>query len=143
VTRIQFFHGAQDRLKAAAQWIKSRYEAQLPVWVYSDNESDLDQLDRLLWTQVATGFIPHCRSGDKLQPLTPVVLSNSMEATSQDQCLLNLANDIPPGFSRFDELVEIVSTDDDDRLPGRERFRFYRERGYDLRNIDISNGLPA
>lgn len=143
MTRIHFFHGTPDRLKTAAQWLKAQYDQKLPVWVYSDNESTLNQLDRLLWSETNTSFIPHCRAGDTLQPQTPIILSNSMDATSQDQCLLNLANDVPPGFSRFDELVEIISTNDHDRLPGRERFRFYRERGYDLRNVDISNGLPA
>lgn len=127
----------------ATQWLKNRYEQKLPVWVYADNESTLDQLDRLLWTETNTGFIPHCRAGDTLQTQTPIILANSTDGSSQDQCLLNLANEVPPGFSRFDELVEIISTDDHDRLPGRERFRFYRERGYDLRNVDISNGLPT
>jgi DNA polymerase-3 subunit chi len=47
---------------------------------------------------------------------------------------VNLSNEIPPGFSRFQQLIEIISIDDEDRLPGRERFRFYRERGYPLEN---------
>ena len=33
------------------------------------------------------------------------------------------------------------SVEDEDRLPGRERFRFYRERGYPLQNSDISGGI--
>jgi DNA polymerase-3 subunit chi len=72
---------------------------------------------------------------------TPIVLASGLENLVSDECLLNLSDEIPPGFSRFQSLVEIVSVDDQDRLPGRERFRFYRERGYPLRNDDISNGF--
>lgn len=39
------------------------------------------------------------------------------------------------------ELIEIVSVEDTDRLPGRERFRYYRERGYPLETSDISGGI--
>jgi hypothetical protein len=47
--------------------------------------------------------------------------------------LVNLGGDLPPGFSRFDRLIEIVGTDETDRIPARERFKFYRDRGYAAR----------
>ena len=142
MTRIQFFHGAADRLQTAAHWLIQRNEQKLPALVFLDNQASMDRLDRLLWTHPGTGFGPHCCGNDRLCAETPIVLTTEMLELSQDQCLLNLANEVPTGFSRFEHLVEIVSTDDSDRLPGRERFRFYRERGYDLQNIDVSSGIP-
>jgi DNA polymerase IIIc chi subunit len=73
---------------------------------------------------MATSWRPKHRS------FSPRKLNNPLH----DDCLLNLSDEIPPGFSRFRQLIEIVSVDDADRLPGRERFRFYRERGYPLEN---------
>ena len=35
------------------------------------------------------------------------------------------------------KLAEIVGKDDADVLAGRERFRFYRERGYELRTHNL------
>lgn len=120
-----------------------RSQSNLPTLVYFASQEAMDRFDRLLWTQSSIGFIPHCRAGNQLEAETPITLTTTVDAIPQDLCMLNLSNEIPPGFSRFQELVEIVSIDDADRLPGRERFRFYRERGYDLQNVDISNGIPA
>ncbi|RDJ93817.1 DNA polymerase III subunit chi, partial [Lacticaseibacillus rhamnosus] len=44
-------------------------------------------------------------------------------------------------FSRFQRLVEIVGTDASDRQAARERYRFYRDRGYEIRTHQL--GEPA
>jgi DNA polymerase-3 subunit chi len=49
---------------------------------------------------------------------------------------VNLHAQTPPFFSRFERLAEIVGIDDAEA--GRERYRFYRERGYELRAHDMS-----
>ena len=52
--------------------------------------------------------------------------------------LLNLRGEWPPFFSRFERLIEIVSLDDEDKRLARERYKFYRDRGYEIRNHDLS-----
>ena len=60
-----------------------------------------------------------------------------------DQILVNLRNEIPPFFSRFHRLIEIVSAADEaDKQEARNRFRHYRDRGYELRTHDMTRG-PA
>jgi DNA polymerase-3 subunit chi len=141
MTQISFFHGARDRLQAVAAWLARAGSEGRQVMVYVPALDRSDQLDRLLWTQPATGFTPHCRAGDPLAAETPIILATELDDLLHDACLVNLSNEIPPGFSRFQQLIEIISIDDEDRLPGRERFRFYRERGYPLENRDIAGGI--
>ncbi|MCC7312528.1 MAG: DNA polymerase III subunit chi [Sulfuritalea sp.] len=141
MTQISFFHGARDRLRAVAAWLARAGSEGRRVMVYVPANDRSDQLDRLLWTQPATGFTPHCRAGDPLAAETPIILAPELDSPLHDNCLVNLSNEIPPGFSRFQQLIEIISIEDEDRLPGRERFRFYRERGYPLENRDISGGI--
>jgi DNA polymerase-3 subunit chi len=141
MTQISFFHGARDRLQAVAAWLARAGSEGRQVLVYVQAGERSEQLDRLLWTHQATGFTPHCRAADKLATETPIVLAFELETPPHDACLLNLSDDIPPGFSRFQHLIEIISVEDEDRIPGRERFRFYRERGYPLENCDISGGI--
>lgn len=141
MTRISFFHGARDRLQAIAAWLADAASEGRQVLVYVPVEERNEQLDRLLWTQPATGFLPHCRAKDRLAAETPIVLASALDSPPHDGCLLNLSDEIPPGFSRFQQLIEIISVEDEVRLPGRERFRFYRERGYPLENRDISGGI--
>jgi DNA polymerase-3 subunit chi len=101
-----------------------------------------DELDRLLWTVPATGFIPHVRARHKLAPVTPVLIDHDLSGIERDELLLNLRLDTPEVFSRFQRLVEIVSLDDGDTVAGRARYRFYRERGYEIRTHDLS-GAPG
>ena len=44
----------------------------------------------------------------------------------------------PPFFSRFERLAEIVSLDEADIASGRERWKFYKARGYEIRSFNLS-----
>jgi len=138
VTNISFLHGAADRIQSAAQWLQQAWARRQAVLVYVPDNDTASRLDRILWTQPQLSFTPHCRADDALAAETPILLTGSLEAPPHDGCLLNLSNELPPTFSRFEQLVEIVSTDDADRLPARERFKFYRERGYPIDSRDFS-----
>ena len=56
---------------------------------------------------------------------------------AETDLLINLADEIPMFFSRFQRVVEVVSEDKQSRESGRNRFRFYRDRGYDLRTHQL------
>jgi DNA polymerase-3 subunit chi len=141
VTRISFLHGAGDRIQSAAQWLQQAWSGRQAVLVYVPDVEQATRLDRILWTQPALSFVPHCRTDAPLADETPILLTDHLDNPAQESCLLNLSNDLPPTFSRFEHLVEIVSTADADRLPARERFKFYRDRGYAIESRDISEGL--
>lgn len=145
MTRISFLHGAPDRIQSAAHWLQrtwaGRQAAQCHILVYVPDAEQATRLDRMLWTQPALSFVPHCRTDSPLAGETPILLTNRLDEPAQESCLLNLSNELPPTFSRFEHLVEIISIDDADRLPARERFKFYRDRGYAIENRDISGGL--
>ena len=140
MTKVLFCHGAPDRLQGAAAWLALNAapgQSQSATVVYAPDREVADHLDRLLWTHPATGFLPHCRTDSKLAGETPILIAASLDALPQHQCLLNLSNELPPAFSRFDDLVEIVSVEDAVRLPARDRVKFYRDRGYDIRFRDL------
>lgn len=148
MTRIFFLHGAANRIQAAAQWLQRAWQeragrpgSRLAVLVYAPEHETAERLDRLLWTQPALSFVPHCHADSPLAAETPILITARLDETPLDNCLLNLSNELPAAFSRFEYLVEVVSTDDTDRLPARERFKFYRDRGYAIENHDISGGV--
>jgi DNA polymerase-3 subunit chi len=68
-------------------------------------------------------------------------ITTHLDTVSHDRHLVNLSDEIPPGFEQFAHVTEIISLNDDVRLPGRERFRFYREKGYPLESHDLA-GKP-
>lgn len=52
--------------------------------------------------------------------------------------MLNLHTESPASFSRFERLIELVGAADDDRRLARDRYRFYRDRGYEIRHHDLA-----
>jgi len=44
---------------------------------------------------------------------------------------------VPAWFSRFTRIAELVGAAEDDKARGRERFRYYRERGYPLETHNL------
>ncbi len=142
MTKIFFYHGMHDRLPYATRLIAGAWAQKKAITVYAPDPSLAQQLDQMLWAQNSTGFIPHCMGDSPLVAETPILIARNegeLERSTQDQRLLNLSNELPPGFARFESLVEVVSQEDDIRNSGRERVRFYRERGYDVQFKDIGS----
>lgn len=141
MTRIHFYHGARDRIQAAAEWLAQAFAIRRHALAFVPDQDMANRLDHLLWTRGATSFIPHCRADSRLAEETPILISSGIHSPVGQQHLLNLDHAVPAEFARFEEIIEIVSTDDGDRLPARDRYRFYRERGYELIDRKVSEGF--
>ena len=96
-----------------------------------------ERIDQLLWTQPAIGFLPHCRTDHRLAAVTPILVDHRADPVVHEQVLVNLCEECPPVFSRFERVIEIVSLDEQDRELARHRFRFYRDRGYEIRDARL------
>ncbi|EXI76784.1 MAG TPA: DNA polymerase III subunit chi [Candidatus Accumulibacter phosphatis] len=138
MTRIFFYHNAADRVAMAASLIARTVGQKKALIVYAPDAAVAAALDRHLWLHPPTGFVPHVRIDSPLARETPVVIADRLDSTDRDERLFNLAPEVPPGFSRFNSLIEIVGQGDEERLAGRQRARFYRDRGYDIQYFDQS-----
>ena len=138
MTRIDFYFEAEDKLQVACRLSAKAAQQKLRVLIYAPDEAAAQRIDKMLWTWQATAFLPHCMTRSPLAAQTPVLITHDPEDTPHDEVLLNLHSEWPPAFSRFRRLVEIVGRDDEDREAARGRFRFYRDRGYEIVNHDLS-----
>lgn len=138
MTQIDFYTKVPDKIHTACRIVAKAVGAGLRVMVLTPDAGTSDELDRLLWTVPATGFIPHVRARHKLAAVTPVLIDHDLAGVDRDELLLNLRLDTPEVFSRFQRLVEIVSLDEEDAAAARTRFRLYRDRGYEIRTHDLS-----
>ena len=134
MTQIDFYTHASDKLQVACRLTLKARNHGLRVLIYSPDPALAERIDKLLWTYPAIGFIPHCRSGDRLAAVTPVIIDHVGVEPPHDEVLLNLHPETPPFFSSFQRLIEIVGENPQDSQAGRARFRFYRDRGYDIRH---------
>lgn len=133
MTRIDFYHYADDKLRYACRLAAKAYNSAARVVVYSPDAQLLERFDEALWTFQHTGFVPHCFAGASVAAETPIVLASSGEALPHHDVLLNLGDEWPPFFATFERLLEIVTLDEGDKERARSRYVFYKRRGYEIK----------
>lgn len=103
------------------------------VYLYAPNEPVAHKLDDLLWTFNQGSFVPHgvCEKDTDTDD-HPVLIGHAEPPASLNDVLISLSPEIPLWFGRFTRIAELVGPTEDDKERGRERFRYYRERGYPI-----------
>ncbi|MCC8401148.1 DNA polymerase III subunit chi [Paraburkholderia sp. MMS20-SJTN17] len=133
MTRIDFHSNVGDSLLYACRLARKAYLAGQPLVVLAE-PARLRAFDEMLWTFAPLEFVPHCMAGTPLAADTPVVLTTNLDDVPHHQVLLNLGAAVPAQFARFERLLEVVGNAQEELAAGRERYRFYRDRGYALNN---------
>ncbi len=137
MTEITFYTFAEDPLDVARRITTKAYARGQQVMLYAPDADIAATVDRLLWTMPALAFVPHCRDSDTLAGETPVLIGANPDALGRADVLINLGATQPPGYARYERLIEIVGQDDGAREQGRARYRFYQARGYALQTHDL------
>ena len=138
MTQIDFYTHVAEPLKLAARIIAKAYRVHGSVRVLTASADMTHSLDRLLWLDPPLAFLPHCRMDSAVATETPIWVDERLEHSGPAAVLVNLHREPPPFFSRFERLAEVVAAEEADVIAGRARFRFYRERGYEMRQHDWS-----
>lgn len=133
MTRIDFHSNVPNKIAYACRLVRKARAAECKIVLLGKDRGELTQLDQLLWSFSEQDFIPHVHAGDPLAAQTPVILTDS-EAVElpHHHVLINLSGNTPEHFARFERMFEIISSDEADKAAGRDRYRFYKERGYPL-----------
>ena len=139
MTQIDFYTHVNDKLHTVCQLVAKAYERKLKVLVFTPDSNTSNKLDNMLWTASAIGFLPHAIAGTEIAAETPIIIDHRGEDLAHDDVLVNLRDEWPPFFSRFQRLIEVVSTEENDRLAARERYTFYRDRGYPIKSHNLSS----
>jgi len=142
LTEIDFYTHRRNPLEVAARVCAKAFAQGRRVRVLTSDATMSDALDQLLWRSPAVSFVPHCRPDGRLAAQTPVWVDHRAEHSGPAEVLVNLASAPPAFFGRFDRVAEIVGDQAADLEAARERYRFYRERGYTLRNHRMDEARP-
>ncbi len=137
MTSIDFYTHVNDRFEVVARLVAKAFAQHGSVRVLTGNPESTEALDRMLWIQPAIGFLPHCRVDSRLAAETPIWVDHVLEHQGPAAVLINLHDAPPPFFSRFERLAEVVGADEAQADAARRRYRFYRERGYELRTHNL------
>jgi DNA polymerase-3 subunit chi len=139
VTRIDFYilasHAPEARLTLACRLADKAVERDHNVFINAADSVEAGKLDELLWTFSQGSFVPHrvLGAGDSSAGSESVLIGHEREPPGERwDLMINLADTVPEFFSRYARVAEVVDGDDKRRECGRERFRYYRDRGYEL-----------
>ena len=152
MTQVDFYILATDSndswLRLACRITEKALQKKLQVYLHSENEADATRLDGLLWTFSQGSFIPHRLVGnDSEAPFEEPVLIGRTDLAAQMPAdtpvmqrwdlMINLTTQVPEFFSRYNRVAEVIDANPVRRENGRKRFRFYRDRGYELNTHNI------
>jgi DNA polymerase-3 subunit chi len=133
MTRVDFYLLGKDsdrREVFACRLAEKAYRLGHRVYLLAPDLPAATELDELLWTFSQGSFVPHALlDSDPAAKEHPVLVGHAEPPGEFNDVLITLAGEVPPWFSRFARVAELVGTDDPEKARARDRFRFYRERG--------------
>ncbi len=141
MTRIDFYilneNTRHDRFFLSCRITEKAWHQKHRIMIQTNSEQEARHMNQLLWTFRDQSFIPHELLSRANLKTTPVIIGWSGDAAEECDVLINLATEIPPFFSRFKRLVEIVDKEPVQKQVSRDHYRYYQERGYPLTNYKL------
>ena len=142
MTHIDFYilsdTSPQCRERLACRLAEKVYHLGHRVYLHTESSSHSALLDTLLWTDKAGSFLPHSLYEDRSDNSPPILIGHNAEPSDPSHLLINLSSSVPLFFSQFERVAEVIGPNEDNKKSGRERFRFYRDRGYTLTSHNIT-----
>ena len=128
----------------ACKLVDKAYHLQHTVYINTSGQPQAEHLDELLWTFNPGSFLPHQLNSPQSEPQksatqTPILIGHTQQSTNYHDVLINLAPDVPAFFSQFERVAEIVWGDENQRNAARNRYKFYRDRGYTLNTHNLGD----
>ncbi len=141
MTRVDFYiiegGGTPARPLFACRLVEKAVARGHQVYINTGSTAQLRQLDDLLWSFRDGSFLPHAIYDQAGPERPPVLLGHATEPQECNDVLVNLAQEVPSFFSRFNRMAELVDGDETQRAAARERYRFYKDRGYTLKTHSL------
>jgi len=144
MTRINFYiieTGTDEAIHSfICRLTEKAYSQNNAIYIQALDQPQANHLDELLWTYNKKSFIPHQLAPEQ-NAQSKVLIGYQAEAeipAVHHDVLINFNHTTPTFFSQFERVAEIIAVDEVSREKGRERYRFYKDRGYALETHKLS-----
>ncbi|MGV3582731.1 MAG: DNA polymerase III subunit chi [Methylophilus sp.] len=136
MTRVSFYTNVDHKSALVSHLVLKALNQKRQVTIFTQ-EVDASRISDQLWMHDQSSYMANVLATDALASVTPVVIDWQMSTIFQDDVLINLQESQPTFFSRFRHLIEIVGLDEHDKATARMRYSFYRDRGYEIKHVDM------
>ena len=142
MTQVDFYildeKAPGNRFMLACRLAEKIYHQGRRIFIQTQSHEETRHMDRLLWTFRQVSFVPHAPQEKANPSTTPVIIGDTTQAGDESDVLINLALQVPNFFSRFERVAELIDREAEIKSAGRQRFKFYRDRGYPLNTHSIN-----
>ena len=137
MNKVEFHYNVSNKFGYLQRLLHKILERDLTA-VVTCPANELAALDLRLWSEEPASFLPHCLASAAQATLaaTPVWLADSLPVDAGRQVLVNLGAPAPENLGRTERLLELVGTDSADVQAGRQRWRQYQARGFEILPYD-------
>ncbi|WP_086981457.1 DNA polymerase III subunit chi [Vibrio aphrogenes] len=110
------------------------------VYINAQNKRQAEQVDEVLWQQEPTQFQAHNLVGEGPPKGTPIEIGYSkLKPHRYRQLIINMANDETNFAQTFAQVVDFVPCEEKAKQQARERYKIYRQAGFEMQTINIEN----
>jgi DNA polymerase III subunit chi len=136
MTQVDFYFNAPDLMRVAQKLIAKALLTQ-PTVVVAGEAHILADFDAYLWGFDAASFVPHAFATDPVAAQTPVLLVHGANDVPRSHygLLINMGSQVPELAARFTRVLELVGATEASKIAGRERFTYYKQRGYPMKPV--------
>jgi len=139
MTKVDFYIlGNSTREHIACKLSEKAYGLGNRVYIHTASAQQAQHIDDLLWTFHDGSFVPHEQYQASDAGAAPIQIGCDENPDIECDVLINLSNEVPLFFSRYLRVAELVGNNNDAKKQGRDRFRFYRDRGYPLTTHELA-----
>jgi len=125
----------EDPLLLVCELAKRAFASEQPTLILARSQDQAEALDEKLWDFDENAFIPHQIAGDDDDAITAVLIAPPGVATQDRALVINLRDECAPGL--FERVLEVVPADDNERAGSRERWKTYRQAGFETTKHDM------
>lgn len=139
---VEFHYGTRDKIGYACRLLRKAYRSGASVAV-TGALSDLKALDRQLWVFDDVEFLPHVLAAseqampDRLLETAIWLTQDPRQAPGERSILINIGQSLPEGMDRYPRVFDIVSSEEQDRRLGRQRWKAYAGQGWQVNPHEI------
>lgn len=134
MTRVDFYQLEDDAPKAtllvSCRLVQKALAKHDRVYLQVPDQRTGEQLDQLLWQFQSDAFIPHRLLPSKSELDAPVAIGVGPAPEGFHSVLINLTDQVPDRFERFQRVLELVPAAEEARIKARTRYAYYKQRGY-------------
>ncbi len=134
MTHIEFIFNVVDKTELALGLTEQLIRRNRSTLIYFEDQKAIDHFSLSLLQKEL--FMPHLIEENAF--LNKLSLTQS-KVDLMDDTIINFASKEIQGFSRYLKMYELVGHDDEDKNSARERYRFYKDCGYQVDSMDATN----